>query len=83
MIGSDDGLNRIVYPSGAACATVSLAMLPPAPGLFSTTTCWPQISDSRFAAIRARGVGAAARREADHDADDAARPAGGFGRLAE
>src|SRR5947207_2167873 len=25
---------------------MSEAMLPPAPGLFSTTTCWPHISDS-------------------------------------
>src|SRR5262247_1055211 len=28
-------------------------MLPPAPGLLSTTTCWPQISDSRAPTMRA------------------------------
>src|SRR5262245_19576594 len=28
-------------------------MLPPAPGLFSTTTCWPHISDSRAPRMRA------------------------------
>ena len=27
-------------------------MLPPAPGLFSTTTCWPHISDSRAPTMR-------------------------------
>src|SRR5215510_15510420 len=27
-------------------------MLPPAPGLFSTTTCWPHISESRAPTMR-------------------------------
>src|SRR5262249_52173080 len=33
-------------------ATNSDAMLPPAPGLLSTTTCWPHISESRAPMMR-------------------------------
>src|SRR5262249_40145839 len=42
-----------VKRSGSERATNSAAMLPLAPDLFSTTTCWRQISESRTAAIRA------------------------------
>src|SRR4029077_855847 len=42
----------MVYPSGAAWATASSASLAPAPGRFSTMTCWRQISDSRLATMR-------------------------------
>ena len=31
--------SRMVWPSGAARAAYSVAILPPAPALFSTTTC--------------------------------------------
>src|SRR5258706_144759 len=41
-----------VWPSGAERATNSDAILPPAPGLFSTTTCWPHISESRALRMR-------------------------------
>src|SRR6476659_2067535 len=40
----DSAPSRIVYPSGADLATKSAPMLPPAPGLFSTTTDWPHNS---------------------------------------
>ena len=33
-----------VWPSGSARATVSAARMPPAPGMFSTTTCCPRPS---------------------------------------
>jgi hypothetical protein len=42
----------MVYPSGAERATNSEAILPPAPGLFSTTTCCPHISDRRAPTMR-------------------------------
>ena len=35
----------IVYPSGALFATMSLPIVPPAPGRFSTTTCCFSRSD--------------------------------------
>src|SRR5881396_2259666 len=43
-----------VAPSGALFATTSAAMLPPAPGRFSTTTGWPSESASLVASARAR-----------------------------
>ena len=45
-------------PSGAALATNWWAMLPPAPPLLSTTTCWPMFSPS-FLAIRRAAASAA------------------------
>src|SRR5262249_34750552 len=42
-----------VWPSGAALAVCSVAMLPPAPARFSTTTGWPQRSPSFWATRRA------------------------------
>src|SRR4051812_16014977 len=41
-----------VYPSGAALATMSLPIVPPAPGLLSTTTGWPSAFDNACIAIR-------------------------------
>src|SRR5476651_839227 len=41
-----------VYPSGAALATMSLPIVPPAPALLSTTTGWPSASDSACMAMR-------------------------------
>src|SRR5881396_3702862 len=43
-----------VAPSGALFATSSAAMLPPAPGRFSITTCWPRDSASFWPRARAR-----------------------------
>src|SRR5256885_9779370 len=43
-----------VVPSGALRATSSAAILPPAPGRFSITTCWPQESASFWPRARAR-----------------------------
>src|SRR5256885_2306973 len=43
-----------VVPSGALFATSSAAMLPPAPGRFSITTCWPRDSASFWPRARAR-----------------------------
>ena len=40
-------------PSGADFATESAAMLPPAPGRFSTTTGWPRARESGSASARA------------------------------
>src|SRR5262249_10384784 len=37
---------RMVYPSAAEFTTYSVPMLPPKPGLFSITNCWPRRSDS-------------------------------------
>jgi hypothetical protein len=57
-----------VLPSGGALATMSAAMLPPAPGRFSTTTTGP--GASQFGRERAgHGVGGAAGGSADQDAD--------------
>ena len=42
-----------VVPSGAAFATVSAARIVFAPGLFSTSTGWPQSRDSFSAICRA------------------------------
>ena len=36
---------NIVYRSGSELATAAAPMLVPAPGLFSITTCWPQVLD--------------------------------------
>src|SRR5947208_13868347 len=41
-----------VYPSGADLTTISVAIVVPAPGRLSTTTCWPRFKDSL--ALRAR-----------------------------
>src|SRR6266700_1521616 len=43
----------IVYPSGADLATMSVPMLPPAPGRLSTTTCCARRSESFCAIERA------------------------------
>src|SRR5215472_13737467 len=48
-------------------------MLVPPPGLFSITTCWPQIRDSRSAVMRDR-VGRSARRIRDDNAHGAGWP---------
>src|SRR5712691_8571957 len=45
--------SRRVWPSGAAWATKSVAILPPAPALFSTSTCCPMTSPTFFARMRA------------------------------
>ena len=46
--------NSSVYPSGAAFATASMPIVPPAPpGRFSMMNCWPSRSDMRCASIRA------------------------------
>jgi len=37
-----------VWPSGSARTTYSVPMLPPAPGLFSTTKGWPSFFASRL-----------------------------------
>src|SRR5689334_5708770 len=52
----------MVYPSGAAFATASVPIIPPAPGLFSTITGWPMRLRSGSARTRANvsGVEAAA-----------------------
>src|SRR5688572_30774504 len=42
-----------VWPSGAAFATRSEPITPPAPGLFSTTTGWPRSGESCCATTRA------------------------------
>ena len=42
-----------VLPSGAALATMSAAKLPPAPGLFSTTTTRPSCCPKACAKVRA------------------------------
>src|SRR5258708_2202091 len=41
------------YPSGAACAILFPAMVPPAPVTFSTTTVWPNARPMRSAMMRA------------------------------
>ena len=46
-------LKSRVYPSGADLATYSFAMLVPAPGRFSTITCWGRSSESLDASTRA------------------------------
>src|SRR5687768_5521277 len=40
------------YPSGGALASRSVAMVPPAPGRFSTMTDWPSASARRCAYMR-------------------------------
>ena len=42
-----------VYPSGAALATISEPIMPPAPDRLSTTTCWPHAAESFCAMVRA------------------------------
>ena len=46
--------STIVYPSGAAFAVSPTATVPPAAGLFSTTTGWPRRSLSLSAIVRPR-----------------------------
>ena len=54
---------------GRRLATMAMPVLPPAPGMFSTTTCWPQVSDSFCATTRAiTSVGPPARERHDHAA---------------
>src|ERR1051325_11065301 len=43
-----------VYPSGALRAIISVAVLLPAPGLFSTMTGWPSRSDTYWPISRPR-----------------------------
>src|SRR5829696_3940729 len=70
-----------VWPSGALRATCSVATLPAAPVRFSTTTGWPSPAVMPCASTRG-GVGAAARGEADHEADrPVGAPGGAGGRL--
>src|SRR5450756_2791227 len=42
-----------VYPSGAARAAIWVPRLAPAPGRLSTTICWPKVSPSFWASMRA------------------------------
>src|SRR5947207_2290915 len=53
LIASDRLPKTNVYPSGAALATWVEPIMPPAPVIFSTITCWPAISDMRRAMMRA------------------------------
>ena len=41
-----------VYPSGVAFAAIAVAIVLPAPGRLSTTTCWPHTSLSFEATTR-------------------------------
>src|SRR5204863_8379616 len=43
-----------VKPSGGLFARLAMPSVPPAPGLFSTTNCWPLVSVSPCASARAR-----------------------------
>jgi len=52
------GAISTLYPSGAERATVSVPMLPPATGLFSTTACFPHIPQSRALSTRQPTSGA-------------------------
>src|SRR3954463_1943526 len=45
---------KSVYPSGAAFAAISAAMLPAAPGRLSVTICLPSASDTGCAIMRPR-----------------------------
>ena len=57
-----------VWPSGAARATTSVPMALPAPGRFSTTTGWRQVSNSAAASERARMSDGPPRRIGHDDA---------------
>ena len=46
-------MSSSVYPSGAALATDSAAIVPPPPGRVSISTCWPQASVSFCPKMRA------------------------------
>ncbi len=61
--------DRSVYPSGRDLATYSVAIAPPAPGLFSTTTGLFQISDSFCAIARAMVSAAPPAEGRQHDRD--------------
>src|SRR6516165_7755659 len=65
---------NIVYRSGSELATAAAPMLVPAPGLFSITTCSPQILDSRSAVMRATVSVRSAGRIRDDDAHGAGGP---------
>ena len=47
-------LIKSVLPSGAARATASAAMMPPAPGLLSTMIVWPLVLEIWSARMRTR-----------------------------
>src|SRR5262252_2201830 len=51
---SDSDENSVVYPSGAECATASVAMMALAPGRFSTKNDWPV--DALMSAARMRAI---------------------------
>ena len=57
----------IEWPSGAARATESAAVAPPAPGMFSITTGWPIDCDITCADGAAGDVAQAARAETHDD----------------
>jgi hypothetical protein len=46
-------VKKRVWPSGAALATISAAIVVPAPGRFSTITCWPRLFVISAAVVRA------------------------------
>src|SRR6266516_2143425 len=64
----------MVYPSGAERAAASAAMLPLAPPLFSITTCWPHVSESRAETMRAIASAPPARRERHDQAHEPVGP---------
>ena len=47
MVARADVPVNMTYPSGSELATRAAARLVPAPGLFSTTACWPHARDSQ------------------------------------
>ncbi len=47
MIARLFGAITSVWPSGSALATKSKPIIPPAPGLFSTTHGWPSAGGNR------------------------------------
>src|SRR5271168_2975469 len=55
----DSVARNTVYPSLAEWATYSAAMLDPAPGLLSTTSCWPRIGVAAWLSTRATTSAAA------------------------
>src|SRR5215467_1750565 len=53
LVAREDEPTNIVQPSGSELATAAAPILVPAPGLFSITSCLPQILDRRSAVMRA------------------------------
>ena len=47
------GVSRMVWPSGFDLATISVPMMVPPPGLFSTITGWPSRAASFSETMRA------------------------------